>query len=219
MKALQAEFPGLALRLDPNAAWSVETSKWVAKELNGVIEYLEDPTPGIDGMAAVAKESPMPLATNMAVVAFSEIPQSVKQDAVQVVLSDHHFWGGLRKSQTLASICNVWDVGLSMHSNSHLGVSLAAMTHLAAATPNLDYACDTHWPWKRRDEDIVLDGLFKWVNGGLIVPTGPGLGVELDRERLARLHQQYLDCGLQKRNDTAYMQKVNPSFSSEVPKW
>lgn len=219
IKALHAAFPDLPLRLDPNAAWTVETSKWVAKELDGIVEYLEDPAPEIEGMAAVAAEASMPLATNMAVVAFSHLPPSILQNAVQVILSDHHFWGGLRKSQTLAAICATWNINLSMHSNSHLGISLAAMTHLASATPNLDYACDTHWPWKRRDEDVVIDGALQWSDGGVIVPSKPGLGVELDRKKLAKLHQQYLDCGLRKRDDTTYMRKFQPDFSPHIPRW
>ncbi|KAF2185216.1 glucarate dehydratase [Zopfia rhizophila CBS 207.26] len=219
IKALRTEFPDLPLRLDPNAAWTVETSKWVAKELDGFVEYLEDPAPEIEGMAAVAKEASMPLATNMAIVSFSHLPPAIAQNAVQVVLSDHHFWGGLRKSQSLAAICATWGMRLSMHSNSHLGISLAAMTHLASATPNLDYACDTHWPWKRRDEDVVVEGALKWKDGGVVVPTAPGLGVELDRARLAKLHQQYLNCGLRKRDDTTYMRKFQPDFSSKIPKW
>lgn len=219
IKALHAAFPNTPLRLDPNAAWTVETSKWVAKELDGILEYLEDPTPGIEGMAAVAAEASMPLATNMAVVAFDQLPASIRQNAVQVILSDHHFWGGLRKSQTLAAICATWKMRLSMHSNSHLGISLAAMTHLASATPNLDYACDTHWPWKQQDEDVIASDALKWANGGVVVPTAPGLGVELDREKLARLHQQYLDCGIKERNDTKYMKALHPEFSSHIPKW
>ncbi len=219
IKALHAAFPDIPLRLDPNAAWTVETSKWVAKELEGILEYLEDPAPEIEGMAAVAKEASMPLATNMAVVAFTHLPPSILQNAVQVILSDHHFWGGLRKSQTLATICATWGMRLSMHSNSHLGISLAAMTQLASATPNLDYACDTHWPWKLRDEDVVVDGTLEWVDGGVVVPTTPGLGVELDRDKLARLHQQYLDCGLRKRDDTTYMKKFKPDFSAHIPRW
>ncbi|KAL4790761.1 enolase C-terminal domain-like protein [Aspergillus venezuelensis] len=221
IKALHDAFPTLPLRLDPNAAWTVETSKWVASELRGIVEYLEDPAPEIEGMAAVAKEAAMPLATNMAVVAFSHLPPSIAQDAVQVILSDHHFWGGLRRTQTLANIVSIWGMRLSMHSNSHLGISLAAMTHLAAATPNLDYACDTHWPWKRRDEDVIVDGEggLEWVEGGVVVPRGPGLGIELDRGRLAMLHKQYLDCGIRKRDDTSYMRRFEPGFSAVVPKW
>ena len=128
-----------------------------------MLEYLEDPTPGIDGMAEVARQAPMPLATNMCVVAFGHLPPAIRQNAVQVILSDHHYWGGLRRSALLAGICETFGIGLSMHSNSHLGISLAAMVHLAAATPNLTYACDTHWPWKT--EDVVPGEPFTFSGG------------------------------------------------------
>ena len=219
IKALRAEFPAHPLRLDPNGAWTPATSVRVAEALDGDVEYLEDPTPGIQAMAAVARQVSMPLATNMAVVAFDHLPPAVAQDAVQVVLSDHHFWGGLRRSQTLGAICDVWGLGLSMHSNSHLGISLAAMTHLAAVTPNLDYACDTHWPWKSPDEDVVVDGAIGFADGAVTVPTAPGLGVELDRDRLARLHEQYLSCGLRSRDDTGYMRRSQPDFDPSAARW
>ena len=197
----------------------MDTSIEVGQDLDGIIEYLEDPTPSIAGMAAVAREVPMPLATNMAVVSFDHLPAAVAQDAVQVVLSDHHFWGGLRRSQLLGGICQTWGMRLSMHSNSHLGISLAAMTHLAATTPNLDYACDTHWPWKRPEDDVIADGAIGFVDGAVPVPTAPGLGVELDRDRLAHLHEQYLACGIRLRDDTGYMRRVRPDFDPGSARW
>lgn len=217
MKALRSAFPDLPLRLDPNAAWTVDTSIEVASELAGVVEYLEDPTPGLQGMAEVAAEAKMPLATNMCVVAFDQLEPSVRQNSVSVVLSDHHYWGGLQRSRLLAGICETFGLGLSMHSNSHLGISLAAMVHLAAATPNLSYACDTHWPWKT--EDVVQAGALSIVDGAVPVPTGPGLGVAIDDDALAALHQQYLDCGIRDRDDTGYMKTIDPSFENTCPRW
>ncbi|GAA1191608.1 glucarate dehydratase family protein [Streptomyces hebeiensis] len=217
IRALRAEFPDHPLRLDPNAAWSVPTSIEVGRALDGVLEYLEDPTPGIEGMAAVAREVSMPLATNMCVVAFDEIKPSVAVDAVQVILSDHHYWGGLRRSKLLSGICDTFDMGLSMHSNSHLGVSLAAMVHLAAATPNLTYACDTHWPWKT--EDVIEPGVLEFKDGSVTAPTTPGLGVTLDRDALGTLHEQYLSCGLRDRDDTGYMRSINPTYRVAIPRW
>ncbi|WP_309125648.1 glucarate dehydratase family protein [Kocuria sp.] len=219
IKALREEFPGLPLRIDPNAAWSVETSIRVGRELDGILEYLEDPTPGIEGMAQVRRAVSMPLATNMCVVSFDDVAPAVAAGAVDVVLSDHHFWGGLRRSQALAGITETFGLGLSMHSNSHLGISLAAMVHLAAATPNLDYACDTHWPWKDEDEDVVLPGALRFAGGAVPVPTAPGLGVELDRDGLEKLHRQYLECGLRGRDDTGYMQRINPEYELITPRW
>ncbi|WP_327365899.1 glucarate dehydratase family protein [Streptomyces sp. NBC_01217] len=215
--ALREAFPGVPLRLDPNAAWGVETSVAVARRLEGVLEYLEDPTPGLDGMAQVARETPIPLATNMCVVAFEHLAPAVAQRSVQVVLSDHHYWGGLHRSRLLSGICDTFSLGLSMHSNSHLGISLAAMTHLAAATPNLTYACDTHWPWKT--EEVVEEGALAFADGSVRVPKGPGLGVTLDRDALARLHEQYLTCGLRDRDDTGYMRRIDPAYEKKTPRW
>lgn len=217
--ALRNEFPTMPLRIDPNAAWTVETSIRVGKELDGVLEYLEDPTPGIKGMAAVRRAVGMPLATNMCVVSFADMAPAVEAGAVDIILSDHHFWGGLRRSQSLAAITETFGLGLSMHSNSHLGISLAAMVHLASATPNLDYACDTHWPWKDPSEDVISDGALSIKDGSVVVPTGPGLGVEVDHDALERLHRQYLDCGVRDRDDTGYMKRLHPSYELQSPRW
>ena len=217
VEALREAFPNHPLRLDPNAAWTPQTSVKVAAGLAGVLEYLEDPTPGLDGMAEVAAQSPMPLATNMCVVAFDQLAPSVAKDSVKVVLSDHHYWGGLHRSRLLAGICDTFGLGLSMHSNSHLGISLAAMVHLAGATPNLSYACDTHWPWKT--EEVVKAGALEFRDGAVAVPTTPGLGVEIDDDALGALHEQYLRCGIRDRDDTGYMQSIHPEFENTKPRW
>lgn len=215
--ALRDEFPNHPLRLDPNAGWTVESSIAVGKTLDGVLEYLEDPTGGIDGMAAVAREVSMPLATNMCVTEFAHVQPAVLVDAVQVILSDHHFWGGLRRSRELAGICRTFGIGLSMHSNSHLGISLAAMTHLAGATPELTYDCDTHYPYLV--EDVVQAGVLSFDNGAVKVPDGPGLGVELDLDSLARLAEQYEKCGFDTRDDITPMRAVQPDWDPVIPRW
>ncbi|MGC9669551.1 glucarate dehydratase family protein [Planosporangium sp. 12N6] len=217
IRALRAEFPDHPLRLDPNAAWSVETSITVARETDGLLEYLEDPTPTIEGMAAVAREAPMPLATNMCVISFADVKPGFEQRAVGVVLSDHHYWGGLRASQRLAGTCQTWDVGLSMHSNSHLGISLAAMVHLGVATPNLTYAADTHTPWQLGVD--VLEHPLSFVDGAVTPPDAPGLGVTLDRDALARMHSDYLRCGIRARDDVGYMKQFRPDYELRRPRW
>lgn len=217
VRALRAAFPEHPLRLDPNAAWSVPTSIRVAEQTAGLLEYLEDPTPGIAGMAEVAAAASMPLATNMCVVSFDHIPEAFAKRAVDVVLADHHFWGGLRQTQRLAGICETYGVGLSMHSNSHLGISLAAMVQVAAATPHLTYTLDTHTPWQGGAD--VVERPLSFVDGSVPVPSAPGLGVTLDRDALARMHEDYLRCGIRSRDDFTYMRTFQPSFERRVPKW
>jgi glucarate dehydratase len=216
--ALREAFgPDTPLRIDPNAIWSVPTAIRCGQRLSGVLEYYEDPVRGQVAMAEVARAVDMPLATNMCTVSFEDIPGSVRLGSEQIILSDHHFWGGLRASIELARICRTFGRGLSMHSNSHLGISLAAMTHLAAAVPNLTYACDTHYPWQW--EDTIVGGQLQFEDGELAVPSGPGLGVELDRAALARLHECYLACGLTERNDEVEMQKVQPGWTFMPQRW
>ena len=217
IEALHKAFPNHPLRLDPNAAWTPQTSVKVASGLAGILEYLEDPTPDIAGMAEVAQQAPMPLATNMCVVAFDQLAPAVAAGAVKVVLSDHHYWGGLQRSRLLAGICDTFGLGLSMHSNSHLGISLAAMVHLAVATPNLTYACDTHWPWKT--EDVVEPGVLEIRDGAVAAPTTPGLGIEIDDDALAARHEQYLRCGIRDRDDTGYLRSIDPAYEAISPRW
>lgn len=217
IRRLRDAFPDHPLRIDPNACWTVETSVRVGRALAGELEYLEDPTPGLEGMAAVATRVEAPLATNMVVTAFSHLPTAVRLGSVGVVLADHHYWGGLRATQRLAGICATWGLGLSMHSNSHLGISLAAMTQVAAATPNLAYACDTHYPWQT--EDVLAGGPIRFEGGSVRVSREPGLGVELDRDAMARLHRRYLECGIRERDDIREMKKYRPEWTGRIPRF
>ena len=216
--ALREAFgPDVPLRLDPNAIWSVETAIDIGRHLEGVLEYYEDPVRGQANMAAVRSALTMPLATNMCTTSFDDIPDSVRLGAEDIILSDHHFWGGLRATVELSRICRTFGRGLSMHSNSHVGISLMAMTHLAAAIPNLTYACDTHYPWQ--SDEVIVGGRIPFEEGAVVVPSTPGLGVELDRDALARLHQTYLECGLTERNDEIEMQKIEPGWTFAATRW
>ncbi|HEY1173605.1 MAG TPA: enolase C-terminal domain-like protein [Verrucomicrobiae bacterium] len=229
IKALYRDLgPTVPLRIDPNCAWSVDTSVKVglalAEEL-GRGGYLEDPTASIAGMGEVRKRLlaagvDTPLASNVAVTSFADIPESVKHDAVQIILCDHHYWGGMRQVQHLAKISKTFNIGLSMHSNSHLGISMLAMTHVAAATPHLTYACDTHYPWSQLKDEIVVGGRVPIVNGCVKIPNKPGLGVELDYDALARGEERYKKCPYRKRDDEAEMRKhVDPTWTRQLPRW
>jgi glucarate dehydratase len=220
--------PTVPLRIDPNSAWTVETSvrvgRALAEELGGG-GYLEDPTAGLENMGEVRRRLlgagvGTLLASNVAVTSFADIPRAVRLEAVQIILCDHHYWGGMRQVQHLACLAKTFGIGLSMHSNSHLGVSLMGMAHVAAATPHLTYACDTHYPWQSEKDEVVLGGRVPIVKGCVHIPEKPGLGVELDYDQLARGRERYEKCPYRKRDDEAEMRKhVDPNWTRKLPRW
>jgi glucarate dehydratase len=216
------------LRIDPNSAWSVETSVKVGEALSNELGrggYLEDPTASIPGMAEVRKRLMarginVPLASNVAVTSFDDLPETVAKDAVQIILCDHHYWGGMRRVQQLARLAQTFGIGLSMHSNSHLGVSLMAMAHVAAATPHLTYACDTHYPWQSAKDEIVEGGRVRITGGCVEISNKPGLGVTLDYDQLARGKERYSKAPFRKRDDEAEMRRrVDPTWTRKLPRW
>jgi glucarate dehydratase len=177
--------PRVGLRVDPNGYWSRGTAIRVAKALEELdLEYLEDPTWGLEGMARVRERTSLPLATNMCVASFEHIAPAIAMNAVDVILGDIYYWAGIRGVKALAALCECFGWGLSMHSGTELGVTLAAMLHTAASLPNLTYDVDAHY--HHLLDDVIAGGKMKYVNGEILVPTGPGLGVELDPERMTR---------------------------------
>lgn len=216
--ALHAAFPDAPLRIDPNGNWRLDTALDVAAKVGSALEYYEDPVPTLQDMAQLQQRTGLMLATNMVVCDRREFVDNQRLGApVQTILCDHHFWPGFRATRELAAMCETFGLRLSMHSNSHAGISLMAMTHLAATLPVLSYACDTHYPWQ--DEDVLAGGRVAFVDGAVAIGDGPGLGVDLDRAALARLHEQYLACGIRQRDDTREMRKHQPGFVKRKPRY
>ncbi|HWC00119.1 MAG TPA: enolase C-terminal domain-like protein [Bryobacteraceae bacterium] len=229
IRALREEFgPSYPLRIDPNCAWSVETSVEVGRALREELAdggYLEDPCATLEGMGEVrrrllAEGIDTPQGSNVAVTCFADVPRAARLDAVQIVLSDPHYWGGMRQVQYLSHLSGVLGMGLSMHSNSHLGVSLMAMTHVAAACPNLTFACDTHYPWQTERDEVAEGGRIPIAGGAVRIPDKPGLGVSLDYDQLARGRERYEKIPFRKRDDEAEMRKhVDPQWKRILPRW
>jgi len=191
LAALRRKFGGdLALRVDPNGVWSPEESiRFGQRVLELDLEWMEDPTWGIEGMRRVRATVPIPLATNMCVRNFDEVPVAVRADAVDVVLGDPRIWGGIWPTRKLAALCEGMNLGFGLHSSHELGIATAARVHLAAATAHLSYPIDvTHW---FHAEDVVAGGPLPIAGGTIAVPAGPGLGVELDEEALRRGAARY----------------------------
>ncbi len=189
-RALAAALPGDRFRFDPNGVWSTETAIWFGQQIEDIHnDYLEDPVFGMNGMRRVREKVRMPLATNTVVVNFEQLAANVLNTAVDVVLLDTTFWGGIRACVKAAGVCETFQLGVAVHSSGELGIQLATMLHLGAVIPNLSFAADAHY--HHLSDDIIEGGKLQYDHGAIAVPSGPGLGVKLDRDKLAEYRELY----------------------------
>ncbi len=194
MEALNEAFPEDGLRIDANAVWSVETARYVGRALRERgLEYLEDPCWGLEGNRRLRKMVQIPLATNMSVINFEQLANNVKDPAFDVILLDTTFWGGIRNAWKAGIICEKMQLNSAVHSSGELGIQLATMLHLTAILPNLSYATDAHY--HHLTDDVIRGGKMQYKNGCLAVPSGPGLGVELDHDKVATYAELYKELG------------------------
>lgn len=192
--ALVEAFPDDRFRLDPNAAWSIGDSIEMAQAIEGLPnDYLEDPTWGLNGMRQVREKTHVLLATNTVVVNREQLVANLRDPAVDVILLDTTFWGGIRACLKAATICDAFQLPISVHSSGELGIQLASMLHFGAVLPNLTFAADAHYHQLR--DDILVGGKLPYHEGCISVPEGPGLGVVLDRERLGYYAECYRELG------------------------
>jgi glucarate dehydratase len=185
---------GNSFRFDPNAVWSTEQAIWFGQQIEDINnDYLEDPVYGLNGMRRTREKVRMPLATNTVVVNFEQLAANVLDTAVDVILLDTTFWGGIRPCVKAANVCETFQLGVAVHSSGELGVQLATMLHLGAVIPNLAYAADAHY--HHLVDDVIEGGKFAYKNGAIKVPDGPGLGIKLNRDKLAEYSELYKRLG------------------------
>ena len=193
-RALAAALPGDSLRYDPNCAMPLEDAIRFGKaiaDLNN--DYFEDPTWGMNGNRQVRAATGLRIATNTLVVGFEQLAANIRDHAIDVILLDTTFWGGIRNCIKAAAVCETMQLGIAVHSSGELGIQLATMLHLGAVLPNLTYSADAHY--HHLEGDIIVGGKMRYENGAIRVPDGPGLGVTLDRDKLAHYAALYKRLG------------------------
>ncbi len=193
-RALAAAFPEDQVRFDPNGVWSAEQAIRFGQAIEGLRnDYLEDPVYGLNGMRRTRQMVRVPLATNTVVVNFEQLAANALDTAVDVILLDTTFWGGIRACVKAAGVCETFQLGVAVHSSGELGIQLATMLHLGAVLPNLSFAADAHY--HHLTDDIIEGGLMHYHDGSIAVPGAPGLGVRLNRDKLRQYHELYKELG------------------------
>jgi len=182
------------LRIDPNGVWSIPTAIRIGQRLEATrMEYFEDPAWGLEGNAAVRRAVRTPIATNMYPARFDDLGPSIRMGAVDIVLTDIHYWEGPRGVKELTAVCRTMGLGMAMHSGTEFGIEMAAMLHTASTVPEMTFAGDAHYHYLI--DDIIEGGPFTYVDGAMEVPKGPGLGVALDEDKMRHYEAYYEKMG------------------------
>ena len=221
VKTLAAHFPEARVTVDPNGAWSLSEAIALCQGKQDVLAYAEDPCGAEQGfsgreiMAEFRQATNLPTATNMIATDWRQLDHALQLHSVDIPLADPHFWtmqGSVRVSQ----VCRDRGLTWGSHSNSHFDISLAMVSHVAAAAAGQITAIDTHWIWQ--DGQHLTRNPLKIKNGMLTVPERPGLGVELDFDSIERAHELYKNEGLGARDDSVAMQFLIPGWKFDPKK-
>ncbi|MEP6621929.1 MAG: enolase C-terminal domain-like protein [bacterium] len=193
-RAVADSLPGDSYRFDPNGVWSTEKAIWFGQQIEDLNnDWLEDPVFGLNGMRRTREKVRMPLATNAVVVGFEQLAANVLHTAVDVILLDTTFWGGIRACVKAANICETFQLGVAVHSSGELGIQLATMLHLGAAIPNLTFSADAHY--HHLLDDVIEGGKMQYRDGMIDVPKGPGLGVKLNADKVSEYNEDFRRLG------------------------
>jgi glucarate dehydratase len=214
--ALSERFPQARITLDPNGAWSLSEAIALCSGKHHVLAYAEDPCGAEQGfsgreiMAEFRRATRLPTATNMIATDWRQLKHAVQLDAIDIPLADPHFWT-MQGSVRVAQFCRDWGLTWGSHSNNHFDISLAMFTHVAAAAPGKVTAIDTHWIWQ--DGQRLTREPFQIINGAIELPQRPGLGIEIDEQRIESAHALYWKLSLDDRNDSVAMQYLVPGWT------
>jgi glucarate dehydratase len=219
--ALAERFPEARITLDPNGGWYLKDAIRLCKDKHHVLAYAEDPCGAEQGfsarevMAEFRRETGLPTATNMIATDWRQMGHALQLNAVDIPLADPHFWT-MQGSVRVAQICHEWGRTWGSHSNNHFDISLAMFTHVAAAAPGKITAIDTHWIWQ--DGQHLTKNPLQIRDGKVKVSDKPGLGVEIDMNKIEKANNLYKDLGLGARDDSIAMQYLIPGWKFDNKK-
>jgi L-alanine-DL-glutamate epimerase-like enolase superfamily enzyme len=183
--------PRAELLVDANSGYSVHTAIKVGRMLEryGVFHF-EEPIPftDLDGMAQVAASVDIPVAVGEQHHTRYDFKEILVKNAADIVQPDVTKCGGLSEGKKIAALADAFGKYVTTHTTS-VSIGLVAHLHYWASTPACRYAQEYNVA-AARSRSPILRGLPDPQDGYIAVPHGPGLGVELDEDAVARLIQQ-----------------------------
>ena len=179
--------PGVDYLVDPNASWPLETARWVLRELEDMgVSHVEQPIrrDDLEGLAHLtARLTRMSLIADESVCTPIDALRATRTricDGVAVKVAKA---GGLLRGYAVGQISAAAGLGCYGGTALESPVGTAASAHLFAALPQLRLDCELVGPLLLADELLVEP--LEYDDGDLVVPGGPGLGIEIDWDKIA----------------------------------
>lgn len=189
--------PDARIRVDANEAWSPGTAIRVLRSMEPFdIELAEQPVSGrnLSEMTYVRSRLGMPLLANEASWTQHDVLEVIRHGAADVLSLDNQMMGGLLNMKRAAGMCETAGLPVLKHSLAELGIGTYAALHLMASTANFLFA-NQSYASLLTDDVLEGTGSLPYTDGTLEVPTAPGIGVTLDRDKLARYAELYREEG------------------------
>jgi glucarate dehydratase len=207
--------PEVELGVDPNGVWSPETAIRTIRKMDRFdLCNVEEPCRELDASARVRSRVDVPLSTHCPLVA-----EILRLGVADVMVGDPYEAGGILVSKKLVAACELHNLGYWIHSALELGISLAANIQICASSPHIIHP--SQGTYEHLADDIIRGGKFEIRDGSIKVPTGPGLGVEIDEKKLDRYHRLYEEEGEAgfAGYSTIGSDPERPGWSPSFPEW
>ena len=192
----EAVGPGPKIRVDANEGWSPGTAVRILRRMAPfVLEYIEQPVSmfDLDGMAHVRSASGVAVGANQTSWGQHQILEIVKRNAADVIMTDPHQEGGLLPTKKILGLCEMAGLPFVNHAFNATTITLAAHMQVMCTSSSTILAIQGHPDFL--GDDYVTQPL-DYTGGTLEVSEGPGLGLEVDRDKLARYAAKFTEEGM-----------------------
>jgi L-alanine-DL-glutamate epimerase-like enolase superfamily enzyme len=187
---------GPKIRVDANEAWSPGTAVRVLRRMAPcVLEYIEQPVSmfDIDGLAHVRTASGVAVGANQSSWGSQAILEIIRKNAADVLMTDPHQEGGLLPTKRVLGLCEMAGLPFVNHAYNATTITLTAHTQVMSTSSACVLAIQGHPDFLA--DDYVTEPL-DYTGGRLAVQDRPGLGLEIDPDRVGRYAAQFEEEGM-----------------------
>jgi L-Ala-D/L-Glu epimerase len=208
--------PGGFIQLDGNESWTVaEAARNLALLDRWNVGFAEQPVPSqpIENMLELKTRSSVPLAFNEGLWRVDRVSEVIKRRAADFLVFGPYWVGTLANFHRLSHQAAVEGLVVNKHTHGELGIFAAANQHVLVTLPRINEG-------NQQTAQMMLDDVLTKpipIAAGPTwgVPDGPGLGIEVDHEKVARYHANYLTVGQYMPYQLDRMGHEDPDWRSE----